>query len=180
MKLRVLLVTVVISLAASGCALFRGSSCESGYRFPERFDALQVIRVEQQGEQHQFLASVRRTGEDFELAMLDPIFQRPLVEASFVGGEYRERRSLPPEAKLDARALFESIRQLFTARCLERVEGGLRLTGSRFVYEFEEPAAGPCAFPREIRQRARGGFDLTVVAATEEVVCEPLAPPVSR
>lgn len=173
MKLEIALTLVLAAVGTSGCALFRGGGCESGYRFPERFEAVQVIRVEQQGELHQFLASVRRVGEDYELAMLDPVFQRPLVEASFVNGEYRERRSLPAEAKLDARALFESIRQLFSAGCFERGEGGLRLTGSRFVYDFEEPAAGPCAFPKEIHQRARGGFDLAVTAVTEDVVCTP-------
>jgi len=44
MKPRVTLIAaLVLMLGASGCALFGGRSCQSAYRFPERFDLIQVI-----------------------------------------------------------------------------------------------------------------------------------------
>jgi len=171
MKLETAVALGLLGLCASGCALFGGGACESGYRFPEHFDAVQVIRVEQKGELHQFLASVRRVGGDYEFAMLDPVFQRPLVEASFKNGEYSESRSLPEEAKTDAKMLFESIRKLFAAECFSRGGRGLQHTGSRFIFDFEEPDSGLCGFPREIHLQARGGFDVEVTAVTEDVIC---------
>jgi hypothetical protein len=154
-----------------GCALFSGHPCESAYRFPERFALLQVISVEQDGRQMQLLASVRRAGHDFELVMLDPIIQRPLVEASLRGGVWSEKSSLPAGTNLKVRDLFDAIRQLFEGERFTIEDGGLVFRGDRFRFRMDEPSPGACAFPKQIVMVPRAGNAVRVSVETQDVSC---------
>ncbi|HCF58400.1 MAG TPA: hypothetical protein DFS52_10455 [Myxococcales bacterium] len=172
MKPRVTLIAaLVLMLGASGCALFGGRSCQSAYRFPERFDLIQVITVEQGGQRHQFLASVRRTGADFDFVLLDPVIQRPLVEATYAAGEWNEKSSLPKEVDFKARDLFDAIRQLFVSQCFSEADGGLEFRSDRFRFWFAEPAPGECSLPASIGMKPRIGDAVAVSAETQDVGC---------
>ncbi|MGI5864005.1 MAG: hypothetical protein ACOX6T_18390 [Myxococcales bacterium] len=173
MRLRVaLILATLLALSSTGCALFGGRSCESAYRFPERFDLIQVITVEQGGQRHQFLASVRRAGADFDFVLLDPVIQRPLVEAAYRAGEWTERSNLPKDVDFKARELFDAIRQLFAAQCFPKADGNLEFRSDRLRFWFAEPAPGECSMPATIKMKPRMGDAIAVTAETQDVGCE--------
>ena len=130
-----------------------------------------MITVEQEGERHQFLASVRRKGPDYEFVLLDPVIQRPLVEAGYRAGEWTERSNLPEGVEFPARELFGAIRQLFEAQCFSREEDGLGFRSDRFRFSFVEPSPGSCSFPASIGMRPRLGDAVRVSAETQDVAC---------
>ena len=159
-------------LALSGCA-HGGRANAVALGFPADFSLLQVVAVEQGEVKMDFLASLRRQGEAFELSMLDPVLQRPIYEAhTDARGRLVETRPLPDEARGLGAMLFESLRRFFAAEAFERAGEALVFRGDRFLFEFEPWDAGAaCPFPAEIRMRTRGGPAMRVTARTEDVVC---------
>lgn len=145
--------------------------------FPTEFNLLQVIEVEQGDLKMTFLASLRRQGRSFELAMLDPVLQRPIYEAHSEGERFVETRPLPDEARGLGVMLFQSLKQFFEAtsfrRSADTAGAVLRFTGERFEFEFDpwDEAANGCPFPREIRMQTRGNPRMRVVATTEDIAC---------
>lgn len=163
--------------SALGCA--HGLSGESvDAAFPDSFGLTQIIHVEQGENRLDFIASLRRQGDEYQLAMLDPAVQIPLYVAHTEGGKLVETKPLPPEAKDMGGMLIGSLSELFGARSFVRrpaTDG----TGDAFFFrnrrfEFEATPwsmEGECPFPAQIRMRTRGGPDLRVTAITEDVAC---------
>ncbi len=161
------------ALCLAGCA-HMGRADQVALAFPCDFSLLQIVSVEQGELKMDFLASLRRRGADFELALLDPALQRPIYEAHTAGSAIAETRPLPEEARGLGAMLFQSLRQFFTARSFDRAGQALAFLGDRFHFEFEPwDERESCPFPAEIRMQARGGPPMRVVARTADVACGP-------
>ena len=168
---------LAVAAVSAGCA--HGPSGEPvSAAFPDRFGLTQVIHVKQGGMEMDFLASLRRRGDDYELAMLDPVIQVPLYIARTEGGRLVEIKPLPPEARGLGPMLFQSLAELFSAKSFVRRPAAMG-EGDIFAFwtrrlEFEAAPwdmSAECPFPAEIRMRTRGGPDMTAVAKTEDVAC---------
>jgi hypothetical protein len=172
-------VIAVLAAAAvcAGCAHIPSGEPVAA-SFPENFALTQVIHVKQGGNEMDFLASLRRRGSDYELAMLDPTVQVPLYIAHTEGGRLVETKPLPPEARGLGALLIQSLAELFGAQTFVRRPAAMG-EGDVFVFrtrrlEFEATPwamTSKCPFPAEIRMKTRGGPDMTAVARTEDVAC---------
>lgn len=163
---------LLAALVTAGCA-HASRADEHALAFPGDFSLLQVVEVERGESKMAFVASLRRRGGDFELAMLDPVLQRPLYEAHTEGGKIVETRPLPDEAQELGAMLFQSLQQFFEAKAFQRSGSALTFEGERFLFEFEPwDARAICPFPAVIHMRARGKSPkMRVVATTEDVAC---------
>ncbi len=160
------------ALLLGACAGARGGACPTGFRFPDTFDAVQVIRVRSDGELREMLGSVSRRGEDFQIAFLDPALQRPFLEIEIKAGKIAQKGDLPQEAREQIPKLIDAIRELYSASCFQGTEDKPELTGSRFRYWLER-VEGPadCRFAMVTRMAPRIGSSVAIEVETSDVGC---------
>lgn len=153
------------------CAHRPVARCTDTYRFPERFAATQVVRVEQQGEPIELLASLRREGGDFDLTFLDPVVQRPLVQITYTGGRFQATGAVPDQ-RMNVRALFDSVRQLYEAECLEQRGARIEYAGAHFAFDLSSLESWDgCGFPRVIRMLPRRRLAPAISVETVDLSC---------
>jgi hypothetical protein len=166
------LALALAAAAASGCA---GAPVRpvgaSTYRFPAAFEASQVVTLEVGGERHEFIASVRRTGDDYQVTLFDPIFEVPLLGAAASGGKVTEELLAPGPRPGDGTRLLELLREVYGQDYAELAgaaeargrSGSARLNGL-------PPAGEACRFPREIAITPRLGA-MRFAVRTTDVAC---------
>ena len=165
---------VVAAAAALGLGCAGAGTHGAGpvpYRFPPAFRASQVVTVQQAGEPHELIASVRRSGDEQDVTLFDPVFAAPLLSARIRGGEVSEELLAPGPRSGDGKRLAELLREVFGREYAERggaAEAGGRAGVARLAGLPPEPAG--CRFPAEIEFIPRVG-DLRVRVRTLDVAC---------
>jgi hypothetical protein len=158
-------------LAAGGCAGVAREGGAATWRFPERYDANQIVAV-QLGEDHrELVASVRRTGKDVDVVLFDPALAVPLLEARQRGGDATETRhvdAIPPGYGKRLVGVLSALHALdFAIRADGAAEAGAR--GLRFRLE-DLSGDGACRFPRTIDVAPRA-IGPSIRVETIDVTC---------
>jgi hypothetical protein len=156
---------------ALGCAGVGSRGAAPPYRFPTDFRASQVVALEEPGGRHELIASVRRSGDEHQVTLFDPVFAVPLLSARAQGGEVSEELLAPGPRPGDGKRLAELLRDVFGRDYVERGgtaeasgwSGRARLSGL-------PPGSAACRFPAEIEMVPRIG-QVRVRVRTLDVTC---------
>jgi hypothetical protein len=156
---------------AFGCA---GAGAEgpgaARYRFPTAFRATQVVAMEEPGGRHELIASVRRSGDEEEVTLFDPIFGVPLLNARARRGEVSEEILAPGPRPGDGKRLAELMRDVFSRDYAER-DGAAEARGWTGTARLSGlPPEAACRFPAEIEIIPRMG-QVRVRVRTVDVDC---------
>jgi hypothetical protein len=169
-------VAAAVALAAAGCAT-AGRGGAPAFAFPGAFDANQVVTVRAEGVDREFLASLRRRGDAYDVTLFDPALAVPLWSASSRGGKVTVERAEGIRASDSAR-LLGLLGELYAASYRDAGGGRLEARSRTAVFRLDgvRPRDG-CDFPDRIAVAPRLGsaFDLKVV--TLDVSCPAPAPP---
>lgn len=166
-------------LAAGGCAGVARGGRAAEWRFPERYDANQIVTVQLGEDRRELVASVRRTGKDLDVVLFDPALAVPLLEAHQRGGDAAETRHVEAVPPGYGKRLVEVLSALhaldFAIGPDGAAEAGAR--GLRFRVE-DLSGDGACRFPRTIDVTPRA-IGPRIRVETIDVTCEapPLTPP---
>lgn len=142
------------------------------YSFPRAFEASQLVAVTAGGERRELLASVRRSGDDLQVTLFDPVFAVPVLSARAQGRTITEERLAPGPRAGDGVRLVRLLRDVLSRRYAEGAgtpeAGGW---AGRVRLSALPPATTPCRFPAEIEVAPRGSGTIVRVR-TLDVACE--------
>lgn len=169
--------TAVAALCAlAGCAGASRFGRSPDWRFPESYQATQVVTVTLPAERRQFIGSITRSGKRVDLVLFEAALQIPLIAAS--GGDG------PPTET----AFIEGLPQGLGQRLVDLIgsmhalgfrvdEDGSRSARHRGIGFFlhARDAAGECAFPQVIDIDASVAHTAITVETTD-VACSKRAP----
>lgn len=172
----------MIGRIGTGLAVLVGIACAAtprgpgGYVFPESFEVNQVVAVDpDRPGSKEFLASLRRTNEDYEVTLFDAVLQIPLLTASVRAGVVSvQGMTEGMESKYGYR-LVELLPDLYGRVFPNTAEGmtesnteafGVRLAGV--------PESGSrCQFPSTIEVIPHRSVGLRLLVRTIDVTCAP-------
>ena len=166
--------TGVAALAALACASL--PRAPGGYSFPGSFDVTQVVTVDPgRPESREFLASLRRVGDDYEVTLFDGALGFPLMSASVRSGARNVQvmaAGMDGAFGLRLLALLEDLyRRDFPASVGGRTEND---TGTFTVRLDGVPGPGsPCRFPLTIEVVPHRDGDPRLLVRTVDVACVP-------
>ena len=167
----------VALMLSPGCAgLSHGSA---GYAFPSHFDVTQVVTVApERGETREFVGSVRRAGGDFVVTLFDPVFEVPLLTASYRAGRVTEETHAPGLESGQGRRLVELLRDLYGQHYSVVDDGGTAVGTDDASYRLVGiPGPGSsCRFPLAIEILPRKGMGPRVSVRTVDVACRAAVP----
>lgn len=167
--MRRLLLLTSLGLAAAGCTAMRSAPAEDS--FPERFYATQVLKiaagVSGSTAPREILASVRREHDDIEIVFLDPVWQKPLLKASCLAGQFTVA-TLAEGAALGVpgEEIVATARDVFGWSGTLDANGGAEWQTRSFFVQIREMAGDrPCRFPRimELRPRLPDAPTITIL-----------------
>jgi hypothetical protein len=152
-----------------------GEAGRRRYRFPNVFRANQTVRVTvTKGGKLELLASVQRSGGDYDVTLFDPLFAAPLLRASSREGAITEEL-LAPSAKAGwGIQLLALLREVYNETYLSHAEdawnASSRAASLRII---DIDATGrTCAFPKVIEVKPRAGVVRDVRIQTLQADCE--------
>ena len=172
----------MIGRVGAGLAVLFGIACAAtprgpgGYVFPESFEVNQVVEVDPgRPGSKEFLASLRRTNEDYEVTLFDVVLQIPVLTASVRAGAVSVQvMTEGMESKYGYR-LVELLPDLYGRVFPNTVEGttesnteafGVRLAGV--------PESGSlCRFPSTIEVIPHRSVGPRLLVRTIDVTCAP-------
>lgn len=165
--------SAALALACAGAAPRPG---ERTYRFPEAFEATQVVTVALDSGPQEALASVRRRGADYEVTLFEPTFAAPLLTAAARGGAVSEELLVAGPRRGDGLRLVKLLADVFGRAYRAGADGRGEARGSLGAYALDGlPGPGPCAFPAAVDVSPTLGLGPHVHARTVDVSCG--APP---
>ncbi len=164
----------VAAVAALACASVpRG---HGGYSFPGSFDVTQVVTVDQDRTGSlEFLASLRRVGDDYEVTLFDGALEVPLMSASVRSGA---RNVQVMAAGMDGAfglRLLELLQDLYRRDFPASVEGRTESDTGTFTVRLDglPRSSSPCRFPSTIEVVPHRSGDPRLVVRTIDVACVP-------
>ncbi len=166
-------------VALAGCAAVPRGGAGSGYRFPQAFEVTQLVKLSLGRDgARELLASVRRSGDDYDVTLFDPVFASPVLTASIRGTEAREETLARGPRPGDGIRLVELLRDLHEHRYACTAAGVAEASTARVSYRLSQlpsPAAA-CRFPAVIEVIPRIGLGPRVHVRTIDVSCSPGVP----
>ena len=164
----------VAALAALACATV--PRARGGFSFPASFDVTQVVTVDQDrtGSQ-EFLASLRRVDDDYEVTLFDGALEVPLLSASVRAGVRKVQVMAPGMDGAIGLRLLELLQDLYRRGFPASVEGRTESDTGTFTARLDglPASSSPCRFPSTIEVVPHHGGDPRLVVRTIDVACVP-------
>lgn len=163
---------LALALAGAACAGPRPLLDAAAFRFPESFDATQVVTVAAPDGKVELVASLRRREADYDVTLFDPVFATPLLGASLEAGVFRVDARGPGVTAREAEQLLEVLRDVYAGGYPRPVDGTTVARGRRVAITLSgvDPDA-PCPFAARIDVRPRLGLAPAVAVRTLDVSC---------
>ena len=158
--IRLRLSGLLVGLAVAGCATVHTKPPPFD-TFPERFDAIQVMKVEGMANgspiEREFLVSVKRAGESVDITFMDPFWQKALFRVSYGVAGY----SVTPlvqniELPFAGEEIVDTAREVFRWQGRLDDAGEAKIQTPRFWVKIGDVGRdGTCLFPRRIELKPR-------------------------
>ena len=168
---------VLMAFAVAACATLRPRVPFDA--FPERFDAIQLVRVDgtENGSpiNRDFLVAVKRDRESVQMVFMDPLWQKALLKVAYGDGKYTvsplvEGVVLP----FSGEEIVDTARAVFLWRGTLDGTGKAEFQTIHFSVQIRDIGGdADCALPRviELQPRALEAPRLTIT--TKEWTCRP-------
>jgi hypothetical protein len=163
----------LLALAAAAACACAGvpTGPRTPFTFPPDFDASQVVVVETGDGERELIASLRRRDGDYEVALLDPIFGAPVLDAAIVNGAVHVRDATPG-ASAHAERLLRVLAEVYTLRYARADGGRTSSQGPTLDVALHGITQREgCKFPARISVRPRRGSGPAVEVRTLDVTC---------
>jgi hypothetical protein len=162
----------VAALAAVACASV--PRAPGGYSFPRSFDVTQVVTVDPgHPEGREFLASLRRVDDDFEVTLFDSALEVPLMTVTVQAGAESVQVMAPGMDSRYGHRLMAMLGDLYRRDFPASLEGTAENdTGSFAVRLAGVPGStSPCRFPSTIEVIPHGIGEPRLLVRTVDVAC---------
>jgi hypothetical protein len=162
----------VAALVAVACASV--PRAPGGYAFPESFDVTQVVTLDpDRPEGREFLASLRRVDDDFEVTLFDSALAVPFMTASVRSGDVKVQ---PMTAGMDGsygHRLLSLLRELYRRDFPAPVDGRTESDEGTFAVRLAglTGSSSPCRFPSTIEVIPHGMGEPRLFVRTVDVAC---------
>jgi hypothetical protein len=172
----------VIRRVATGVAAVAALACASvpraprGYSFPGSFDATQVVTVDQdRSGSLEFLASLRRVDDDYEVTLFDSALEVPLLSASVRSGARDVQVMAAGMEGVFGLRLLELLQDLHRRDFPAPVGGRTENDTGTFTVRLDgvPHSSSPCRFPSTIEVVPHRDGDPRLLVRTIDVACVP-------
>ena len=172
----------MIRRATAGVAAVAALACASvprapgGYSFPESFDVTQVVTVDQgRTGRLEFLASLRRAGDDYEVTLFDGALEVPLLTASVRSGTSSVKLLAAGMDGAFGLRLLALLQDLHRRDFPPSVEGRTENDTEPFTVRLDgvPASSSPCRFPSTIEIVPHRDDDPRLLVRTIDVACVP-------
>jgi len=168
------LTAAVAALAALACASV--PRAPGGYSFPGSFDVTQVVTVDQDRTGSlEFLASLRRVGDDHEVTLFDGALGFPLMSASMRSGASDVQVMAAGVDGAFGLRLLALLQDLYRRDFPASVEGRTESDTGDFTVRLDgvPRSSSPCRFPSTIEVVPHRNGDPRLLVRTIDVACVP-------
>ena len=172
----------MIRRVAAGVAAVAALACASvprvpgGYSFPESFDVTQVVTVDQHRTGGlEYLASLRRVDDDFEVTLFDGALEVPLMSASVRSGARKVQVMAAGMDSVFGLRLLALLQDLYRRDFPASVEGRTESDTGDFTVRLDgvPKSSSPCRFPSTIEVVPHRNGDPRLLVRTIDVACVP-------
>jgi hypothetical protein len=167
-----ILTTGVAALVSIACASV--PRAPGGYAFPGSFDVTQVVTLDpDRTEGREFLASLRRVDDDFEVTLFDSALAVPFLTSSVRSGNVKVQVMTAGMDGSYGHRLLSLLRELYRRDFPAPVDGRTESDEGTFAVRLAglTGSSSPCRFPSTIEVIPHGTEEPRLFVRTVDVAC---------
>jgi hypothetical protein len=164
--------TGVAAVVAAACASV--PRAPGGYSFPASFDVTQVVTVDPDPPgSREFLASLRRMDDDYEVTLFDSALAVPFVTSSVRSGAVKVQVMTAGVDGSYGHRLLSLLRELYRREFPAAIDGGTESDEGTFTVRLAglPELDSPCRFPSTIEVVPHGTGEPRILVRTVDVAC---------